>query len=324
MRQSVEPETHRKPFVINRMQKDLPTWTRNYHEALDQLEKDIVQAQRVLRRDLAICQQERMEQEAAAEAVRQDKAQEVAPPPTATASLTEDGIKHEEKGTPAKDMVEFANSTAAVEIKADNLDAQSENVTSSSEDIGQSQPTAKPADTSDTKPANQESTDVTKDTIQSTASADPAPDQAPNSASLKDLDIDSMFNDSIEGGNDMNPESNANHDFDFDMTLPDDNNNNENTLSNDVGQTSMDSLLPGLESYANSLGDTGANCELNISELPTNEGATTQADTTQDTTALTGDSTFDDLFSYADFEMGQNSGQGDGGTDFEDLFVNLD
>lgn len=277
-------------------------------------------AQRILRRDLAVCQQERIqrEEEEEAAAARQNKAREEAIPraDTTTNATNESKQKIGETplvGNPSKQV----KSDATTESKGGVSEMESEKAVSGPETTGLSLPTTKPIDTSNQK-STQPAVDSSKDDTQQAKSADPFPEPTPTSAGLKDFDFDSMFPDSTGDNNDINPESNANNDFDFSLELPE-----NNMLSNDAGQASMDSLLPGLESYANGLGDTAGTGDLNSSDLP-NTGS--QTDAAQDGVNMGGDSTFDDLFSYADFEMGQGTGQGDNNgmaeTDFDDLFLN--
>ena len=217
---------------------------------------------------------------------------------------------------------------ATIEKNEGSLNVEPTKPAASLETNGLSLPTGKPVD-----PLNQQSTDQaaansSENDTQPITSADPFLEPAPASAGLKDFDFESMFPDSVGDGNEINPESNDGNDFDFSMALSD-SNNLDNTLSNDVGQTSMDSLLPGLESYANSLGDLAGTGDLDGSDLSMRGGAETQADAVPNSATAGGDSTFDDLFSYADFEMGQGDGQGDGnngmtGTEFDDLFLDPD
>ncbi|KAI9687837.1 MAG: hypothetical protein M1822_001917 [Bathelium mastoideum] len=329
VRQSAHSDAHGSPFILDRMQKELPVWNMNYHEALDRLEHEIIEAQRILRRDLAICQQERMEREQAAEAARQDKAREAAAPPPASAPATDNDMKRERESTPSKDSINLVNGGMPAEVKEEAVDLLPRKAVPSPKNTGLSLPTAKPTETPKQESTSQADADATKRNLEPVIATNPLSEPAPpTSAGFKDFDLDSMFPDSIGDGNDANLESNANNEFDFNAALSDEH-NNDNALSNDLGQTSIDSILPGLESYANSLGDTGTTSVINITDLPMTGGPVTQAETSQEASATAGDSTFDDLFSYADFETGQNSGQGDGNsamaaTDFEDLFFNMD
>ena len=274
-----------------------------------------------MRRDLVVCQQERIQREEAAEAARQNKAREEAIPRTnTTASIHNESKRKHEETTSAENPSKRAKIEAIAEPKTEAPDVETEKEPSGTKTTGLSLPTTTPNATSNPE-STQPAADPSKDDSQQTKATDSFPEPTPTSAGIKDFDFDSMFPDSTGGdNNDINPGSNANNnDFDFSSALSASNNN-------DAGQASMDSILPGLESYANSGGDTAGIGDFNVSDAPTT-GA--EADATQDSAIAGGDSTFDDLFSYAAFEMGQGNGQSDDNngmadTDFDDLFLNTD
>ncbi|KAF2233414.1 hypothetical protein EV356DRAFT_568066 [Viridothelium virens] len=325
VRLSLNPTPREGSSPLDRIKKDLPTWANDYHEALDRLETDIVKAQRILRNDLATRQQERKQREKAAEMERQNKEREEAAPPRNQTAITANDKKQID--TPSEHPSQPVKSESTAEVEKEAPDSQAKRTAPSSENTGLIVPTAKPTDSANQQPKPQATADPSKTSKPPVTSTDPFPEPTPTSAGLKDFDFDSMFPDSVGTGNDINADANANDDFDFDMGLVD--NNTGNNPTNDTGQTSMDSLLPGLESYANSLGDTAGTADLTMSDFAPAGGTNAQGDATQDGANAGGDSTFDDLFSYTDFEMGQAAGQGDGNngtldTEFEDLFFNPD
>ncbi|KAL9083702.1 MAG: hypothetical protein Q9165_008430 [Trypethelium subeluteriae] len=325
VRLSMNPTPREGPSALDRINKDLPTWASDYHGALDRLETDIVKAQRILRKDLAACQQERKQKEEAAEMARQNKEREEAAPPRNQIISTAKDQK--QIGAPSESDSQTVKSESTAEVKKETADLQAKKTAPSSENTGLALSTAKPTDSSNQQPKTQVTAHTSKTPKPPATSTDPFPDPTPTSVGLKDFDFDSMFPDSLGTGNDINADANANDDFDFDMELV--NNNADNNLTNDAGQTSMDSLLPGLESYANSLGDTAGAGDLTLADFVPAEVTNAQGDASQDGANAGGDSTFEDLFSYADFEMGRDAGQGDGNngtlnTEFDDLFFNPD
>lgn len=163
----------------------------------------------------------------------------------------------------------------------------------------------------------------------------PTPDKTQASGNIKDLDFDSMFDDTVgdEGGN---------VEMDFDMEFPTHAGNSEALLIDDPfaangisGKTSalpagpiedIDSLLPGLESFANAtddfemgdIGTTSASAKSAVNTVPTSRPAVKSADGPPD--LLPPESNFDDMFfGSVDFPMEEGNGGGNGDDDFGEL-----
>ncbi|KAK5005534.1 hypothetical protein LTR16_006047, partial [Cryomyces antarcticus] len=155
----------------------------------------------------------------------------------------------------------------------------------------------------------------TKDFIES------APEETPGTAHYQEVDFDSMFNDPADEATDPNHLTSTNGDLNFALGFNGSNPNEiQNTFANDytANNTDVSSLLPGLESYANGARD------LQMLDIPA-----TQASVDQQQQQLTnGTSTFDELFDYNNFDMGDASGGGSGtqnlDTEFDDAFFNID
>lgn len=191
-------------------------------------------------------------------------------------------------------------------------------------------PSKDPATTSDDKAAeNQPGKETEPENARSVEV--PVLDESQASANIKDLDFDSMFDDTVgDGGND---------DMNFDMDFPTHAGNSEALLVDNSfaanaisGKASalpggpiedIDSLLPGLESFANAtddfamvnIGTTPASAESTVNAVPT---AAKVAEVPPD--LLPPESNFDDMFfGSVDFPMGEGNGGGTGDDDFGEL-----
>ncbi|KAI9878846.1 MAG: hypothetical protein M1830_010318 [Pleopsidium flavum] len=158
----------------------------------------------------------------------------------------------------------------------------------------------------------------------------PLADERPVSAGIGDVNFESMFDDSAGDGHD--------EEIDFDLDFPHDTDTAQALMDNNPFHTEtsngnasnvhpattedIDSLLPGLESFANSADDFA------MIELPPasttieNAGTTTPITRPSITTAdvppdlLPPESNFDDMFfDSADFTMEDGNGGGNGGDD---------
>lgn len=163
----------------------------------------------------------------------------------------------------------------------------------------------------------------------------PTPDKTQASGNIKDLDFDSMFDDTVGDGG-------GNVEMDFDMDFPTHAGNSEALLIDDPfaangirGKTSalpagpiedIDSLLPGLESFANATDDftmvdirsTSASAGSAVNMVPTSRPTVKSADGPPD--LLPPGSNFDDMFfGSVDFPMEEGNGGGNGDDDFGEL-----
>lgn len=175
----------------------------------------------------------------------------------------------------------------------------------------------------------------------------PLSEEQPLSASIRDVNFESMFDDTAGGGNES--------DIDFDLGFPkytanaqaliDDNPFGTETSNVDVSnmpaattEEDIDSLLPGLESFANAADDfammemppASTSAEDGTATTRTTLPATSTADVPPD--LLPPESNFDDMFfDSADFTMDDGNGGGHDGDeafgeigDFDDSWFKTD
>ena len=159
------------------------------------------------------------------------------------------------------------------------------------------------------------------------------PEETQASVNIKDLDFDSMFDDTVGDGD--------NDEINFDLDFPNHTVNSEALLSDDPlganisgkGSTiptlpieDIDSLLPGLESFANAtddfamvnIGTTSASADSAVKAIPTSRPAVKGADAPPD--LLPPESNFDDMFfGSVDFPMEEGNGGATGDDDFGEL-----
>ena len=172
------------------------------------------------------------------------------------------------------------------------------------------------------------------DARNATGSEMPPPDETQATVNIKDIDFDSMFDDTVGDG--------SNDNIDFDMDFPTHVANSEALLGDDPFGTNVsrgnvlnipagttediDSLLPGLESFANAtddfavvnIGTISASAESAMKAAPTSKSAAKGADAPPD--LLPPESNFDDMFfGSVDFALEEGNGGGDGGDDFGEL-----
>ncbi len=158
----------------------------------------------------------------------------------------------------------------------------------------------------------------------------PLLDETEGLSDAKDINFESMFDDAVGNGN--------NDEIDFGLDFSNDAGNAQALLDDDPFSTGVsigdvpavaaattediDSLLPGLESFANATGDfsmidmppASATVEAAVTTAPDTRPATTTADVPTD--LLPPESNFDDMFfDSADFTMGDGNGGGSGGDD---------
>lgn len=167
-----------------------------------------------------------------------------------------------------------------------------------------------------------------------TSAEKPPLEQTQASVSIKDVDFDSMFDDTVGDG--------SNDEINFDLDFPTHGVSSEALLGDDpfgpnvnTGNAStilaattedIDSLLPGLESFANAIDDfamgnmgtTSVAAEGAVNAVPASRTAAKGANVPRD--LLPPESNFDDMFfGSADFPMGEGNGGGVDDDDFGEL-----
>jgi len=260
------------------------------------------------------------------------QSQEVGTDPVTAGKLTDEDTKAADPITDPLLKVEVpsqldqeSNMTSDISPKAESpILKEKQNLNPPSET--KSAPIKDPATTSDDKAAeNQPGMEGKPQNIMSVEA--PVLNGSQASGNVKDLDFDSMFDDTAgDGGKD---------EMDFDMDFPTHAGNSEALLIDDSfavnaigGKASgpiedIDSLLPGLESFANAtddfamvnIGTTSASAESTVTAVPT---AAKSAEAPPD--LLPPESNFDDMFfGSVDFPMGEGNGGGNGDDDFGEL-----
>ncbi|KAI9711788.1 MAG: hypothetical protein M1820_001933 [Bogoriella megaspora] len=328
LRQTGNASSPANAIALTKFKTNYPKLLGGYHETLNRLEDEIAKttmtltnhgqifARDILRRDLAIAQEERVKREEAAAAEKQKQQQKAnekppAPPQPSTNTNSAASVPKEPASKPSEPD---SNKRKEPEVTQKQEKASADNKTEVAPSAA-SHTLSLPAGQA-SEAANKTSNAVLVNVPASTTSAAAPTDPTPTSAGLKDFDFDSMFPDSIDNTMDAN---NAGNDIDFNMGLSGDTSIGNNT-TDDPAQTSMDSLLQGIESYANSLGDgLGAN-DISMTDVPSTSAEATQGDLTQ-TNATAGDDPLNELFSFADFEAGEDNNN-NMSTEFDDLFFN--
>ncbi|KAI9698816.1 MAG: hypothetical protein M1836_003926 [Candelina mexicana] len=336
------------------MKQVIPSALNRFHEALDDIEVEILLAKATMERDLAAARARRIAREQEAAAERSRLAAEASAKESETFVGEEDG-KGSEIVANGKDHIDLVMADEPLDAKAENgeekpvvLEDPSSSKAEASLTPGKKHdPTPPPAldMLSITNPNTFVETEGEKVAPDSTAeaadaivSSEVAPgDETPATAGLKDMNFESMFADLDGGGSEMN------YDLDFSVAGGGDQNvlgddpfpstigGNENSSEN------INSLLPGLENYANNAGDdfgmldnpttSGPADTLELNEQSSHQLPATTAAPTE---VLPSESNFDDLFSSGDLIMDdENEEAGDGtlggGNEFlDDAFFNMD
>ncbi|KAF2126811.1 hypothetical protein P153DRAFT_321547 [Dothidotthia symphoricarpi CBS 119687] len=289
------------------MQRTVPVATERFHDALDELENEVRQAQTVLRRDLALMKQDRKKREAAARQQEVDKARLAA---------------ESRQNVPVQklDVAVKAEPTTPAHVATPSKDSQS----------------VKPAEPEE--PVKPEEEHVPQPIPTTTTSA---PTDLPSDASLvaqpaeAEFDFDAIFGDEMDTSGDTNNDNTDNNQDDMKMDT-----SGDLDFTLDEGP----SLLRGLEDFAKSSDDennnnnnnAGPNAAMDIDfpmpdlpDLNTNttappdppaatkpaEQPVTQPPTT--TNDLLVADNLDDLFNMDEYENPENSS-------FDDAFFNFD
>ncbi|KAF2759154.1 hypothetical protein EJ05DRAFT_485216 [Pseudovirgaria hyperparasitica] len=311
------------------LKKVIPAALSSYHNHLDELSTKIKFAQRVIRRDLAVKQKEREKREAeAAEKQKTAPAPAVASPqkPDLTETLDE-----EKKSTATQDVdMEDVGDAPNDDAKPSIMPEEEKNATSIS-DTRVPQPVKPPPIQTQTNEQSKKSDpeiehEATNNPLTAT---DDLFGKTPTTAGIGNVDIDKMFED-LSNDQDM------------------DTNDNDNDLGFAIGDNASNSLLAGLEDYANSGGDMNLDSSNGIDDftitdlqvevsnpnpttsapatttLQTTSAAAQQAATTTTDAINTNDQNdFNDLFSFDqdDSEDWMNGPTGGDGTAFDDAFL---
>ncbi|KAF1918325.1 hypothetical protein BDU57DRAFT_515023 [Ampelomyces quisqualis] len=178
------------------MQRAVPVATERFHDALDDLEDQVRLAQVVLRRDLALLEQDRKQREVAARAKEAEKARLAAQSKTAGTVEKQPAPVVEKELTPAQE-----------------------------EAPAESEPEQQPKQPESEKPLEREEEKVAPPidpTAPPATQRDPLLDGAPTTANPQEneFDFDAIFGDSMDTSNDNNPDdlmdTSGNMDFNFD------------------------------------------------------------------------------------------------------------
>ncbi|KAI9716246.1 MAG: hypothetical protein M1812_005471 [Candelaria pacifica] len=342
------------------MKQVIPSALNRFHEALDDIEIEILIAKATMERDLAAVRAKRVarEQEAAAERRR-----------IAAETSTKEPEILANEGRGKEDKVVDEGKTDTDSLMADeplNAEAEGDNeepvvledpsLSKAEESLPSGQnpepnPSPKHDMSSESNPKATEETHGGDAALTNTAEAvdgvlvsEAAPgDETPATAGLKDMNFESMFADLDGGGSEMN--------YDLDFSVP--GGGDENVLGDDPFMNTIDgndpslipgnssedinSLLPGLENYANNPSDDfgmldNPNTSGQAENLDLNEQSSLQIPSTTTATeeVLPSESNFDDLFNSGDLVMDdENDEAGDGtlggGSEFLDnAFFNMD
>nr|POF14131.1 hypothetical protein CFP56_03155 [Quercus suber] len=292
--------------AVLRLKQTLPGSISRFHDALDDLEDQLETAKLVMRRDLALWRS------------RTGHETEVHP------SLTPANPLDAAVGKSAEDavMADVENTTRGgdntlPEVKAlkDELPVSDSAAKGTNNDAGSPHAnSAEPSEAADTTadPKREASSDnhalhiVTKpeNTASDTEGQLPTDDDNPPDTGTfsNNADLDSLFNDPISaGGGGDNPPTDfdPNGDFDFgsfNASLGDNNHNNDGNDNDD--NDNISALLPGLQDYANNIHTSGQPDfdALFATDVPAGDD--------NGNNNPPGDSTFDDLMDFADFNAG--------------------
>ncbi|TKA82338.1 hypothetical protein B0A49_00079 [Cryomyces minteri] len=329
--ESVRQDAEAASYANSRMKLAIPSALNRFHENVDQLENQLSHAKAVMRRDLAVCRAIRLKREAVVAVGEEGIA---AHSPTSNGATTREEPGDETKGSQREgvkdEVVKTVDLTPQRLNNSDNAEAteitgeeeQTPIISTVSTRSAEVSPRHSPnpphvplQDAKESEPSAAPAKEPTKDPI------DSAPERISGTATYQEIDFDSMFSDPTDGATDPNHLTSTNGDLNFALDFSGSNPNGiQNTFANDytANNTDVSSLLPGLESYANGARD------LQMLDVPA-----TQASEDQQQQQLTnGTSTFDELFDYNNFDMGDADGGGSGtqnlDTEFDDAFFNID
>ncbi|KAF2838357.1 hypothetical protein M501DRAFT_1005234 [Patellaria atrata CBS 101060] len=319
---------HAIELTAAKLHKTFPAMAARFHDHLDELEQEVVRAKAVIRRDLAVLQADRLAREQAAEAERRRAAEASIAAKAAPPKAVE----------PPKPVAEDAD----VDMADVAGPASENNISQPQSTDGMKQPPnpsrPQPLQINPAAPVPPQTESIPQSSTNSLFGNTPT-----TASGVKpDFDFDSMFEDHDEpGSKDPGPNRNDDDDdttnadnttqqdaFDLDLGLnfP---TNNDSADANPHDST-VSSLLPGLESYANQ-GIEDTNMDFNNIFDTLEAGDRESRDQAQtrpsdpshgggdgiqqpDTAGYDPESAFDDLFSF---------GGGDEGTEFDDAFFGI-
>ncbi|SLM39249.1 hypothetical protein LPUS_09758 [Lasallia pustulata] len=325
------------------LKKIIPKANERFHEALDEIELEILQAKAIMERDLATIRARHAERERAAGAARMLQASPDAKgPPTRVG-----GALSPSRPSPVA-MSDVENQDIIMSEEASKTDLNGSNPRGEDSfelSAGRSNPVEAPTDAKLTPlvniaglapSANAQAT--TTETKQESSNGHPTAIQVPTSAELQDADFESMFND-VEGA-DADNDINFDLDFSADANMGQDlinanafgnitNTNNGLIDLNAASNEGINTLLPGLENYVHDGEDFTMLDIPPATTLPagavlppaTKAGNNNVAEAGADAPPV--ESNFDDMFyGSGDFSMGgaEDSDMGDDGIgDFGDF-----
>ncbi|KAF6222389.1 hypothetical protein HO133_001475 [Letharia lupina] len=330
-----------------RISEYVPWANQQFHDALDEIEVEILQAKAVMERDLSLLRKKRVERERIANGLKAQPSPEEATgiPQLSEIGPSETSLAKDTTPNPGEGKREdtiMVDSALEAGLIGPNDEPQAEGPQNKDNDKNITSDPGMPQDAENSmglaitmpQDSTAETAEPPKSPEMKFSGATPAA-EAPLDSSAADLDFESMFNDTdLTGGDDT---------MNFGLDFASDGNLNQDVLNDsafekfemsnadmsNLGATTsedINTLLPGLENYVNA-GTDFSNINIPVaSTLPeTSQVApvgTVGAPAQMSAQPVVVDSSFDDIFGSGDYSMDGTGDDGMGaGTlgDFEDF-----
>ncbi|KAL3423205.1 hypothetical protein PVAG01_04952 [Phlyctema vagabunda] len=295
-----------------RLQSTLPSAVENFHQALDELESDIVRAKAVLGRDLAQIRAQRVAAEHSPVEVPEK-------PPKAEPETIPENLQ-----APVAVMTASQPAPEPI-IKEEFVKPKSPEPTPAAPSPKVQAKEAIPTDIKISQipsPPTSSVTDNSKPILPPGLGIDTSADSqapAPSTGGIPDSSIDSLFDDLVEGTTNGDTDINFG---DMDFSMPDPNTSTQNGTQSQAQAQEFD-----LSTFGENMNDVNLDFDMDTAATDNASGdkqPQKQSDKSNDLDDLFGMDTNTGAGDSMDLDMSMDIGGGGGGDDFDDLFFGME